>query len=215
MSDKENQNKEAEETTAPEEAAVEAGAEQTADATEDTPEAEETPEAVGSADASSKEAATMEEGVAAETTVDKTESDGETPSEAAEDSSDGGEEPEEPIEQTAVEKIQAEREIDAPKMAVSSEVAETLRAYTDPENLERIAAPNANVRTVHDPFRDKELEYIDYKDTETLKQYINNEGKILPRRMTGVSAKYQRQLTTAVKRARHVALLPFVADHVR
>jgi small subunit ribosomal protein S18 len=60
-----------------------------------------------------------------------------------------------------------------------------------------------------------QLEYIDYKDVELLQRYLNDQGKLLPRRITGVSAKTQRQLTRAVKRARHVALLAFVADNVR
>jgi small subunit ribosomal protein S18 len=59
------------------------------------------------------------------------------------------------------------------------------------------------------------VEYVDYKDTELLKRYINEQGKLLPRRITGASANFQRQLTRAVKRARHLALLPFVADNVR
>lgn len=59
------------------------------------------------------------------------------------------------------------------------------------------------------------IEYVDYKDVELLKRFINEQGKILPRRITGVSGKFQRQLTRAVKRARHLALLPFVADTVR
>lgn len=104
---------------------------------------------------------------------------------------------------------------DDPVLAVKPEEAARLRSHTDPENLERIAAPNAHVRTVRCPFKDAGIEYIDYKDVETLKQYVNDQGKMLPRRMTGVSNKFQRQLTTAIKRARHVALLPFVADNVR
>lgn len=59
------------------------------------------------------------------------------------------------------------------------------------------------------------IEYVDYKDVELLKRFINEQGKILPRRITGVSGKFQRQLTRAVKRARHLSLLPFVADTVR
>ena len=59
------------------------------------------------------------------------------------------------------------------------------------------------------------IEYVDYKDVELLKRYLNEQGKLLPRRITGVSAKFQRQLTRAVKRARHLALIPFVADAVR
>ena len=54
--------------------------------------------------------------------------------------------------------------------------------------------------------------HIDYKDTELLKRFISERGKILPRRVTGTSAKYQRMLTTAIKRARHMALLPYVKD---
>lgn len=59
------------------------------------------------------------------------------------------------------------------------------------------------------------IEYVDYKDVELLKRYLNEQGKILPRRITNVPAKFQRQLTRAVKRARHLALLPFVADNIR
>lgn len=59
------------------------------------------------------------------------------------------------------------------------------------------------------------IEYVDYKDTEFLQQFINNQGKILPRRVTDVPAGVQRQVTRAIKRARHLALLPFVEDNVR
>ena len=59
------------------------------------------------------------------------------------------------------------------------------------------------------------LEYVDYKDTEFLEQFINNQGKILPRRVTDVPARVQRQITTAVKRARHLALLPYVSESIR
>lgn len=53
---------------------------------------------------------------------------------------------------------------------------------------------------------------IDYKDTAKLKRYVSERGKILPRRITGNCAKHQRALTVAVKRARHIALMPYVAD---
>lgn len=56
------------------------------------------------------------------------------------------------------------------------------------------------------------IDYIDYKDTAKLRRFMSERGKILPRRTTGTCAKHQRQLTTAIKRARHVALLPFVAE---
>ncbi len=82
------------------------------------------------------------------------------------------------------------------------------------EPIARAAVPGAKRRPVC-PFESAGIEYIDYKDTETLKRYLNEQGKLLPRRVTGVSAKSQRQLTTAVKRARHMALLPFVADNIK
>mgnify|MGYP000622848963 CR=1 FL=1 len=53
---------------------------------------------------------------------------------------------------------------------------------------------------------------IDYKDTAKLKRYISERGKILPRRITGNCAKHQRALTVAIKRARHVALMPYVCE---
>ncbi|MBR0462413.1 MAG: 30S ribosomal protein S18 [Erysipelotrichaceae bacterium] len=56
------------------------------------------------------------------------------------------------------------------------------------------------------------ITYIDYKDVELLKKFISANGKITPRRVTGTSAKYQRMLTTAIKRARQMALLPYIAD---
>lgn len=60
---------------------------------------------------------------------------------------------------------------------------------------------------------DKEFKgIIDYKDTNKLKRYISERGKILPRRITGNCAKHQRALTVAIKRARHIALMPYVQD---
>ena len=59
--------------------------------------------------------------------------------------------------------------------------------------------------------RRKEKE-IDYKDANTLKKYVSERGKILPRRITGNCAKHQRALTVAIKRARHVAIMPYVQD---
>ena len=59
---------------------------------------------------------------------------------------------------------------------------------------------------------DKEHDYIDYKDVAKLKRYMSERGKILPRRITGTCAKHQRELAGAIKRARAICLLPFVAD---
>ncbi|PYG89091.1 SSU ribosomal protein S18P [Ruminiclostridium sufflavum DSM 19573] len=53
---------------------------------------------------------------------------------------------------------------------------------------------------------------IDYKDVAKIRKYVSEKGKILPRRISGNCAKHQRQLTTAIKRARHIALLPFTTD---
>ncbi len=58
-------------------------------------------------------------------------------------------------------------------------------------------------------FRANKITYIDYKNVELLLRFISHEGKILPRRLTGTSAKFQRMLTTAIKRARNIALLPY------
>ena len=59
---------------------------------------------------------------------------------------------------------------------------------------------------------DKEKNGIDYKDVNKLKRYVSERGKILPRRITGNCAKHQRALTVAIKRARHIALMPYTLD---
>ncbi|MDF5994875.1 30S ribosomal protein S18 [Pseudomonas aeruginosa] len=59
------------------------------------------------------------------------------------------------------------------------------------------------------------VEEIDYKDLNTLKAYVSETGKIVPSRITGTKAKYQRQLATAIKRARYLALLPYTDSHGR
>ena len=59
------------------------------------------------------------------------------------------------------------------------------------------------------------VQEIDYKDLNTLKAYISETGKIVPSRITGTKAKYQRQLATAIKRARYLALLPYTDSHGR
>lgn len=61
-------------------------------------------------------------------------------------------------------------------------------------------------------FTKNNIKYIDYKDVELLKKFISANGKIIPRRVTGTRAKYQRQLATAIKRARQMALIPYVVD---
>jgi small subunit ribosomal protein S18 len=72
---------------------------------------------------------------------------------------------------------------------------------------------NEPQRRKRNPLRD--VEYIDYTNTKLLSRFINDQGKILPKRITGVSAKQQRAVTKAIKFARHLALMPFVADDSR
>ncbi len=61
-------------------------------------------------------------------------------------------------------------------------------------------------------FKKNRIKYIDYKDPDFLLQFVNEQGKILPRRITGTSLKYQRKVAQAVKRARHLGLMPYVTD---
>ena len=64
-------------------------------------------------------------------------------------------------------------------------------------------------------FKKSGIKYIDYKDPDYLLRFVNPQCKILPRRLTGTSLKYQRKLSTAIKRARHIALMPYVADNLK
>jgi len=64
-------------------------------------------------------------------------------------------------------------------------------------------------------FKKHGIKYVDYKDPNFLLKFVNDQGKILPRRITGTSAKFQRKVTQAVKRARHLALLPYVTDSLK
>lgn len=86
-----------------------------------------------------------------------------------------------------------------------------------------MANPNSDVRYLTPPtvdvtrqkycrFKKKGIKYIDYKDPNFLMKLVNEQGKLLPRRLTGTSLKYQRKVGQAVKRCRHLALMPYVAD---
>ena len=61
-------------------------------------------------------------------------------------------------------------------------------------------------------FTDNKISYIDYKNIELLKRFISDRGKILPKRVTGTKSRYQAELSVAIKRARHMALLPFIKE---
>ena len=81
------------------------------------------------------------------------------------------------------------------------------------DDIKFLSNPNlGNSRTKYCRFRKFGIKHIDYKDPDFLLQFVNEQGKVLPRRITGNSLKYQRRVATAIKRARHLALLPYVAD---
>ena len=67
----------------------------------------------------------------------------------------------------------------------------------------------------HCYFKQNNIKHIDYKDEKLLRRFITERGKIVPRRISGTSAKMQRRLAVAIKRARHMAILPFVSDTLR
>ena len=64
-------------------------------------------------------------------------------------------------------------------------------------------------------FKKSGIKYIDYKDPDFLLKLVNEQGKILPRRLTGTSLKYQRKVSQAIKRSRHLVLMPYVADMLK
>lgn len=64
-------------------------------------------------------------------------------------------------------------------------------------------------------FKKNGIKYIDYKDADFLMKFLNDQGKLLPRRITGTSLKFQRKISQAVKRARHMAILPYVGDSLK
>ncbi|MBQ2697644.1 MAG: 30S ribosomal protein S18 [Clostridia bacterium] len=79
-------------------------------------------------------------------------------------------------------------------------------------NREKVVARGKRAKRKVCSFCVDKIDHIDYKDAPRLRRYLSERGKILPRRITGTCAKHQRQLTVAIKRARHVALLPFVNE---
>lgn len=64
-------------------------------------------------------------------------------------------------------------------------------------------------------FKKSGIKYIDYKDATFLLKFVNEQGKLLPRRLTGTSLKFQRKVSQSVKRARHIALMPYLADGLK
>ena len=89
--------------------------------------------------------------------------------------------------------------------------------------MDRDVRTEGQAQQAQKPFRPKKrkkvcafcaekIEHIDYKDTLKLRRNLSERSKILPRRVTGTCAKHQRQLTVAIKRARHIAILPYISD---
>ena len=80
-------------------------------------------------------------------------------------------------------------------------------------NIRFLNPPTVDVkRKKYCRFKKAGIKYVDYKDPEFLKKFLNEQGKILPRRLTGTSLKFQRKVAQAIKRARSLALLPYVTD---
>ena len=81
------------------------------------------------------------------------------------------------------------------------------------DEIKFLANPNiGSQKKKYCRFKKFGLKHVDYKDENFLIQFVNEQGKLLPRRLTGNSLKFQRRVSTAVKRARHLAILPFVTD---
>lgn len=81
--------------------------------------------------------------------------------------------------------------------------------------LTNIQIPKGQPKKKYCRFRRFGIKYVDYKDKEFLLKFINDQGKILPRRLTGNSIKYQRKVDQAIKRARFLGILPYIADHLK
>jgi hypothetical protein len=90
-------------------------------------------------------------------------------------------------------------------------MAQINKAKTD--GIRYLNPPTVEVRKKkYCRFKKAGIKYVDYKDPEFLKKFLNEQGKILPRRLTGTSLKFQRKVASAIKRARSLALLPYVTD---
>jgi len=84
------------------------------------------------------------------------------------------------------------------------------------ENIRYVTAPKVvDNRKKYCRFKKNGIKYIDYKDENFLLKFVNDQGKLLPRRLTGTSLKFQRKVSQAVKRARIIALLPYVTDSLK
>ncbi len=84
------------------------------------------------------------------------------------------------------------------------------------QDIKFLSSPNIGKTTKkYCRFKKAGIRYVDYKDPEFLKKFVNEQGKLLPRRITGNSLKFQRKVAKAVKKARILALMPFVTDQYK
>ncbi len=74
---------------------------------------------------------------------------------------------------------------------------------------------NAQRKLKKDPLKSRGIKYVDYKDVRILSKFVNDQGKVLPSRITGVTSKMQREVNSAIKRARHLGLMPYVTDEYK
>lgn len=81
--------------------------------------------------------------------------------------------------------------------------------------LVNVPIKRAEIKPKYCRFKKNGIKYIDYKDPDFLMKFVNEQGKLLPRRLTGTSWKFQRRVSQAVKRARHMAFLPYVGDSLK
>lgn len=115
-------------------------------------------------------------------------------------------------EETEQQAEQTEEPEQSEEPASEQEAATAEAATARPERRRR-GRPGARRKVC--AFCVEQVDIIDYKDPLNLRRYLSDRGKIEPRRKTGTCAKHQRRLTVALKRARHLALLPYTAEHIR
>jgi small subunit ribosomal protein S18 len=88
-------------------------------------------------------------------------------------------------------------------------------AFKHFKEMKEQQAKNQPRKKKADPLKTRGIKYVDFKDTKILSRFVNEQGKLLPSRITGLSSKMQRELTLAIKRARHLGLMPYVSEEYR
>lgn len=84
------------------------------------------------------------------------------------------------------------------------------------DQIQYVTAPKVDEsRKKYCRFKKNGIKFIDYKDASFLLKFVNDQGKVLPRRLTGTSLKFQRKVAQAIKRSRHIGLMPYVTDSLK